>query len=721
MKKLLTKKQIFAFLLSFTITFVLGLLVWHFFANFKYNIPKQISDAINEIDSKFFPASFSSDLGTEDISPIVASDQNEDSDSNPVVETDLVDVEAQNPVVLSEQGKQDLLDDIQEKLDIIGQQVQEIIAEQNHDSQPPEADLEIEKDKVTDDENKQDQDKNQKPETNQDVENGNLVDYPKILISEVQVAGVTDDKQEFVELYNPNNQNIDLTSWYLQRETSGSQDWSTYASSSLFSGKIIFSNSYFLIARTGYYANLADIFTDSAITNDNSFALKNPNGDISDKLGFGNAIDPELLATQNPGVGQSVGRKVLTDKTEEETNNNLNDFEIQISTPKAQNITYTAPISGGGGGGGNGGVTSSYSKVLISEVKISPIDERFIELYNPNNYDVDLTNWYIQRKTQSSNSWGSSVSSPKFEGKTILANGYFLISKLNTIADIQLDLTLTTSNSLILKNPNGEISDKLGFGNAQDFETTSTINPPDSQSIGRKIMDDGTEQDTDNNFDDFELQTPTLKAQNIKWVESLPPTLESIEITTLPTKLVYFVGDALDIAGLTITGNYSDGSKQIEPITKDNISGFDSTKACEETLTISLGGFLMTYTINISLPPPATQLKIVSSQQTIISNSPSNVFTVESQNNLGELTKVLSTTHINLSSSSSTGLFSSASASGPCDDDWAKTSITMRENTAHKSFCYEDSVPGIFKITVSADGLLSDFQDIEITTSPSNL
>jgi len=39
---------------------------------------------------------------------------------------------------------------------------------------------------------------------------------------------------------------------------------------------------------------------------------------------------------------------------------------------------------------------------------------------------------------------------------------------------------------------------------------------------------------------------------------ALPATLESIEITTLPAKLIYTVGDSLDISGMVVTGTYSD-------------------------------------------------------------------------------------------------------------------------------------------------------------------
>jgi len=171
---------------------------------------------------------------------------------------------------------------------------------------------------------------------------GIVVVYPKILISEIQVAGESNDKQEFVELYNPNDLDVDLTNWYLQRKTATGSRWVTYAPKSLFSGRNIPAKGYFLIARTGYYEDLADVFTGNPITDDNAFVLKKPNSEISDRVGFGLALDFESLATTNPGDGQSIGRKFL-DSTEQDTDNNSEDFEVQIPTPKAQNIKYVEP------------------------------------------------------------------------------------------------------------------------------------------------------------------------------------------------------------------------------------------------------------------------------------------------------------------------------------------------------------------------------------------
>ena len=113
------------------------------------------------------------------------------------------------------------------------------------------------------------------------------------------------------------------------------------------------------------------------------------------------------------------------------------------------------------------------AQVVINEVQTAPIAERFIELYNTGNSDIDLTGWYVQRKTATGSKFGSLVTSPKFENKTIKAGGYFLISR-NALADSDIvigNMTLTNSNTLRLRNSNGEDVDKISWGSLNEGES----------------------------------------------------------------------------------------------------------------------------------------------------------------------------------------------------------------------------------------------------------
>ena len=132
----------------------------------------------------------------------------------------------------------------------------------------------------------------------------------------------------------------------------------------------------------------------------------------------------------------------------------------------------------------------AYAGVIINEIQLSPTTERFLELYNTGDIEVSLTDWYIQRKTATGSSFGSLISKTNFEGKTIGAHDYFVISRTSlSNSDIVLDsLTLTESNAIQLKNSNEEVVDKIGWGASNDCINPCPPNPALGQSL-QKISD----------------------------------------------------------------------------------------------------------------------------------------------------------------------------------------------------------------------------------------
>lgn len=147
--------------------------------------------------------------------------------------------------------------------------------------------------------------------------------------------------------------------------------------------------------------------------------------------------------------------------------------------------------------------------LLITEVQISgqTTNDEFIELYNPTNQEIDLTNWSIKKKTKTGNE-STLVSSTRFKNKSIPPKKYFLIARAEEYTGtVSPDIYWPKSYSLAKNNTillyNGEILiDKVGWGNAKDFESSPITNPEDSQSVERK-KSDGIYQDTDNNLNDF--------------------------------------------------------------------------------------------------------------------------------------------------------------------------------------------------------------------------
>ncbi|GAI50464.1 unnamed protein product, partial [marine sediment metagenome] len=75
-------------------------------------------------------------------------------------------------------------------------------------------------------------------------------------------------------------------------------------------------------------------------------------------------------------------------------------------------------------------------------------------------------------------------------------------------------------NTILLYDRYNNLIDKVGWGEAQDFETVPAENPSSGQSLGRK-WDEDTQgyQDTDDNSQDFEVQISSPRAKN----QPLPP------------------------------------------------------------------------------------------------------------------------------------------------------------------------------------------------------
>lgn len=119
---------------------------------------------------------------------------------------------------------------------------------------------------------------------------------------------------------------------------------------------------------------------------------------------------------------------------------------------------------------------TASAAVFINEIQISPIKDRFIELYNSDNFDTDLTGWYIQRKTATGKDFGSLVSSTQFLDKIIKAHGYFLISRSQLEnSDVVVDLTLTESNTIRIRDSKGKDVNQIEFGSIGDGKSYQRI------------------------------------------------------------------------------------------------------------------------------------------------------------------------------------------------------------------------------------------------------
>ena len=106
-------------------------------------------------------------------------------------------------------------------------------------------------------------------------------------------------------------------------------------------------------------------------------------------------------------------------------------------------------------------------------------------------------------------------------------------------------------------------------------------------------------------FDNTKVGKQTLtvtyqgKATTLE-VEIIAKSLDSIKVTTLPSKRNYLEGkDKLDVTGGKLTLTYNNGTTEVIDLAADMVSGFDNTKIGKQTLTVTYQGKTTTFEVEI--------------------------------------------------------------------------------------------------------------------------
>jgi len=155
--------------------------------------------------------------------------------------------------------------------------------------------------------------------------------------------------------------------------------------------------------------------------------------------------------------------------------------------------------------------SQAATHVVISEVLYSPLGEEnkeWIELYNPTNISVDISNWKLYSYFDD---YPEAVIS---QGKVIIAHSYFLIGDIAwnedwASPDIQDDIWLSNSDAGVrLADSNEATIDMVGWGEASYipygyYEGQPHAIVAEGHSLQRIINSNCNAQDTNNNFADF--------------------------------------------------------------------------------------------------------------------------------------------------------------------------------------------------------------------------
>ena len=113
-----------------------------------------------------------------------------------------------------------------------------------------------------------------------------------ILVSEIMVGIDGNANYEFIEIFNPTANPIDLTGWSIKKKSSTNSE-STFVSSSRLEGKIISPNKYFLLVNEGGYGSTsspqADIFWPKSYTlaySNNAIIIYNANSELIEEVSW---------------------------------------------------------------------------------------------------------------------------------------------------------------------------------------------------------------------------------------------------------------------------------------------------------------------------------------------------------------------------------------------------------------------------------------------------
>ncbi|MBQ2347692.1 MAG: bacterial Ig-like domain-containing protein, partial [Clostridia bacterium] len=133
-------------------------------------------------------------------------------------------------------------------------------------------------------------------------------------------------------------------------------------------------------------------------------------------------------------------------------------------------------------------------------------------------------------------------------------------------------------------------------GSRKDVSTKVTYSGFDSSTAGTKTITVSYEEKTAE-FDVYIIDNEVSK----------------ITITKTPTKTVYYTGEEIDLTGITVIAQYSNGTKEDISSRINSVRNFDNTKEGQQTVEIEYGGKTAAFTVTVNkleikqldLTPPA--------------------------------------------------------------------------------------------------------------------
>jgi hypothetical protein len=320
-----------------------------------------------------------------------------------------------------------------------------------------------------------------------------------VLLNEI----VVDQSPQSIELLNVSSENRDISSWYLD-DNAGTSFFTVPDNTIIYAHScMVFANEFNLNKSSADMARLFDATAPPTSPSAHLLDSYSYNAGPGGLLSFSRIPDGETWSTASASLGNvnSTGQSCIV---------------VPTSTPTPTVLPTTAPTAGVS-------VTptpsqSAIANIHISEAMVNPNvgENEWIELYNDNDFDVNLANWYIDDVENTG-------SAPKQFSLPISAKSY-------AVYTLSTGMFNNETDSIRLLNSKQEVVDSFEYSISEK-----------GKSIGR----------VDFVSDTFCDQTPSQNAPNSECslMESLSPepsqTILSTEISnpTYPPQLFTTIQD----------------------------------------------------------------------------------------------------------------------------------------------------------------------------------
>lgn len=169
-----------------------------------------------------------------------------------------------------------------------------------------------------------------------------------VVISEFATRGPNGSYDEFVELYNPTNEIVNISGWHLQSKPVNGTSWTKRTGKDgLPVGSIILPYGFYLLASKSYSLDVTPDYRHTANWGFSDVGghlrIVDKDGNVIDKVGYGgDAVDPEGLPITEISVLSMNGS--LERIAGIDTDNNFYDF-IPRDIPEPQNSSFTMELT----------------------------------------------------------------------------------------------------------------------------------------------------------------------------------------------------------------------------------------------------------------------------------------------------------------------------------------------------------------------------------------